>query len=176
MLPIVSQRSADTALRIGDIARLSSKSTRAVRLYEELDLLGPVLRTEGGHRTYSEDVLKRIAWIDKLQTLGFSLSQIRELLTQWSEREFGPEAMTMIRSLFEEKLRETQAQLQTLERLAQELTTSLRYLQSCEVCDPSTLLGTCKSCEEPHAVARPPDLVEGFYTEGTGGEHEATNR
>jgi DNA-binding transcriptional MerR regulator len=167
MLPIVAQKNSETALRIGDIARLAHKSTRAVRLYEELGLLGPVVRTEGGHRSYSEDVLRRIAWIEKLQTLGFSLSQIGKLLEKWSGSEFGPEAMIMLRELFEQKLEETRAQLKTMETLALELTESLRYLSSCEVCDPETLLGTCKSCEEPHVTSTAPDLVSGFYTDSS---------
>jgi len=162
LLPIVAQKSPDSALRIGDIARLAHKSTRAVRLYEELDLLGPVVRTDGGHRTYSEEVLRRIAWIDKLQALGFSLSQIRKLLAEWTDSEFGPEAMTRLRELFEQKLSETHEQIKMMEVLALELTESLRYLQSCGVCDPSTLLGTCRSCEEPHITTKPPELVSGF--------------
>jgi DNA-binding transcriptional MerR regulator len=165
-LPIAQQPQAKVAsLRIGDIARLTRKSTRAVRLYEEMDLLGAVDRTEGGHRLYGQDVLLRIAWIDKLQALGFSLTQVKRLLGEWAVHRHGPAAMSQVRELFVQKLEETRAQIQQLESLAAELGESLAYLDSCDnVCDPSTLLGACSACDLPHSVDHPPPLLAGFQT------------
>lgn len=150
-------------IRIGDIARHTHKSPRAVRLYEEMGLLGSVFRTEGGHRLYDGEVLERIAWIDKLQALGFSLPQIKGLLGEWTESVHGPQAMSKVRDLFRAKLEETRAQIKTLESLSLELEESLAYLESCESCRPSTLLGACACCQEPHAVQREPPLVAGLH-------------
>ena len=82
LLPIAtgdsSGRKKDT-YRIGDLAKRINKSTRALRLYEEMNLLGSVTRNEGGQRIYEEEVFARLTWIEKLQSLGFSLLQIQSL-------------------------------------------------------------------------------------------------
>lgn len=163
LLPIARQRSKEIHLRIGDLARLAEKSTRAVRLYEEMGLLGAVVRTEGGHRLYGEEALVRMSWIDKLQLLGFSLPQIRELLEELHDAEKGPAAMARVRQIFRTKLEETQAQIKSLNALAGELSDSLTYLESCSVCEPSTLLNACTACDHPHPV-EPPTLITGIHT------------
>lgn len=175
VLPIVRQPAKEASLRIGDIARLAKKSTRAMRLYEEMNLLGDVVRTDGGHRLYSDDALLRVAWIDKLQALGFSLTQIREMLSEWSSARQAPKAMGRVREIFQEKLEHTRAQLETLHALADELTESLAYLESCgSICEPATVIQECNSCERPHPIAREPGLVAGFHT--CGHAHAAAER
>src|SRR5262245_1961480 len=164
-LPIAQQKGKEAHLKIGDLARLADKSTRAVRLYEEMGLLGSVVRTEGGHRLYDEHALLRLSWIDKLQLLGFSLPQIRELLTDMEDVEKGPAAMSRVRGIFRTKLEDTRAQLKALASLAGELEDSLRYLESCSVCEPSTLLSSCGACNHPHPVETPA-LIAGFHSCG----------
>ena len=165
LLPI-AQVSEDPTLRIGDIAKLTDKSQRAVRLYEEMGLLGAVYRSEGGHRLYGRDAVVRIGWIDKLRALGFSLTQIQGLLGEWSDSNFAPDAMARVRRVFEDKLRETKHQIRMLETLAGELHESLSYLSTCEVCDPNTLLGSCAGCECSHEPKAAPALVAGFHGGG----------
>src|SRR5439155_21766358 len=70
-------------LKVGDLARQSGKSVRALRLYEELDLLHPVARSNGGFRLYDESALTRIRWIELLQVSGLSLHQIQGVLQAW---------------------------------------------------------------------------------------------
>ena len=67
-------------LRIGQLAKLTDKTARALHLYEEMDLLCPVGRTPGGFRVYDESNVTRIRYIDRLQRLGYSLRDIRELV------------------------------------------------------------------------------------------------
>lgn len=163
----ITGQKGEATLKIGDLARLADKSTRAVRLYEEMGLLGSVVRTEGGHRLYDERALMRMTWIDKLQLLGFSLPQIRELLSELEDAEKGPVAMSKVRDIFRSKLEETQAQMKAMASLAGELEDSLRYLESCNVCEPSTLLRTCGECNLPHAVDAP-TLISGLHSCGHG--------
>ena len=118
-----------------------------------------------GHRLYDEKALLRLSWIDKLQLLGFSLPRIRELLGELEDAEHGPAAMSKVREIFRFKLEETQAQIKSLTALAGELQDSLRYLESCTICEPSTLLCSCTVCEHPHPV-EPPTLIAGLHTCG----------
>src|SRR6202158_5186061 len=61
-------------MQIGDLARETGKTVRAIHLYEELGLLAPAGRSKGRFRLYNREALLRIRWIGKLQEMGFSLS------------------------------------------------------------------------------------------------------
>src|SRR5512140_49182 len=108
-------------LKIGDLARQSGKSVRALHLYEELDLLRPVSRTTGGFRLFGDDAVERIRWIGLLQEMGFSLQQIRELLKDWWNQEQGPAAMERVRQVFQSKLAEARHLTTRYQVLAREL-------------------------------------------------------
>ena len=109
------------SFRIGDLARKVGKSPRAVRLYEEMGLLGAPVRTEGGHRIYGEDALVRLTWIEKLQVLGLSLPDIRTFVQDLASAEHGPAAMHKVRGMFEAKLNEVRGQIEALHSLATEI-------------------------------------------------------
>ena len=57
------QVSADnlTLLKVGELAKKTGKTVRAVHLYEELGLLAPAVRSKGGFRLYHGKAVKRIA-------------------------------------------------------------------------------------------------------------------
>ncbi|MGH3147022.1 MAG: MerR family transcriptional regulator [Rubrobacter sp.] len=67
-------------LRIGEIARLVGVTTKAVRHYERIGLLGDPERSEAGYRLYGADDLLRLHRIKKLQSLGLSLGRVRSVL------------------------------------------------------------------------------------------------
>jgi len=137
-------------LRVGELARRVNKTTRALRFYEEMDLLAPVQRTAGGFRLYHPDTLTRIQWIDRLQELGFSLSDIRGFLETFRGEPHGPAAMEQLRSFYTEKLAETRAAIARLKSLESDLQHSLTYLEGCHSCAPATLRSACHSCNEEH--------------------------
>src|SRR5258705_11788050 len=93
-------------LKVGDLARQTGKSVRALRLYEELDLLHPVARSHGGFRLYDDSAIRRIRWIELLQEAGLSLHQIQGLLKAWQSSPNAPEAMAALRDPFQKKLTE----------------------------------------------------------------------
>jgi MerR family transcriptional regulator, repressor of the yfmOP operon len=64
---------------IGDVAEELSLSTRTIRYYEELGLLGEVRRRGGRRRVYGEEEVARLRFIGKLKLLGLSLEEIAEL-------------------------------------------------------------------------------------------------
>ncbi|MGY3749315.1 MerR family transcriptional regulator [Vagococcus acidifermentans] len=68
--------------KIGHFSKLSHTSVRMLRYYEQIDLLQPDnIDTDTGYRYYSAGSLKEIGKIKKLQELGFSLSEIKPLMT-----------------------------------------------------------------------------------------------
>src|SRR5579862_8529268 len=134
-------------MQIGDLAKESGKTVRAIHLYEELGLLAPAARSKGRFRLYSRDALLRIRWIGKLQDMGFSLGDIQTVVREWERIESAPGAMKRMREVYARKLTETQEQRRRLEALEHELGASLEYLDTCDVCDPQCLLGACERCD-----------------------------
>jgi DNA-binding transcriptional MerR regulator len=166
-LPIIRQRHKDEpllrrTLRVGELARTSGKTVRALHLYEELGLLVPVERSKGGYRLYDADSVTRVRWIGKLQEMGFSLSEIQTMARQWEQSGSAPSAMAKVERLLHEKLAETREQMERLQQLESELHASLEYLRTCPTCAPSQLIEACATCELHSEGEQAPELVAGF--------------
>jgi DNA-binding transcriptional MerR regulator len=81
-----SQRD-EALLRIDQVATRTALTKRTLRYYEEIGLLDPPTRTEGGYRLYSEADIHRVEAIKRLRSLlGFSLAEIRDLVRADEER------------------------------------------------------------------------------------------
>jgi MerR family copper efflux transcriptional regulator len=149
-------------LRVGDLAKRTGKTVRALHLYEEHGLLAPAERSGGGYRLYTRESELRVRWIDKLQQMGFSLSDIKQIVRDVEHSKSAPRAMQRVQDLFQEKLAETREQLRRLSALEGELTQSLAYLVTCDSCESEELLGACISCARHECDHKAPELVAGF--------------
>jgi DNA-binding transcriptional MerR regulator len=67
--------------RIGGIAERLGVSPRTIKYYEELGLIQPEARSEGGFRLYGKEEVQQLERILRLKSIGYSLAAIRELLT-----------------------------------------------------------------------------------------------
>ena len=92
-------------LQVGDLARESGKTVRAIHLYEELDLLKPAARSKGRYRLYTRDALVRIRWIGKLQDMGFSLTDIQSIVRDWERGGIAMDAMRKMRDVYASQAR-----------------------------------------------------------------------
>src|SRR5436309_7367089 len=70
------------ALKVGELARRTGLTIRALHHYDAIGLLRPSLHTEAGHRLYSAGDIARLQQILSLRQLGFSLEEIRDCLDQ----------------------------------------------------------------------------------------------
>jgi MerR family copper efflux transcriptional regulator len=152
-------------LKVGELARLSGKTVRALHLYEERGLLEPIERSKGGYRLYAQDALVRVRWISKLQEMGFSLTDIQNMLQQWEHSGSAPDAMLRVGELLKVKLDETREQMARLHVLEEELRSSLEYLETCPSCSPKQELTACTACELHAQGKSAPDLVAGFHAQ-----------
>ena len=64
----------------GELAARTGCNIETIRYYEQIDLLPPPPRSQGGHRLYGQDLLKRLNFVRRSRDLGFTLEEIRELL------------------------------------------------------------------------------------------------
>jgi len=155
-------REEDELMQIGDLARESGKTVRAIHLYEELDLLRPAARSKGRFRLYGREALTRIRWIGKLQDMGFSLSDIQTVVREWERQGSATGSMTKMRDVYKAKILETREHIRRLQQLEHELEASLHYLDTCDVCDPARLLSACSGCDLHDCDTEVPELVAGF--------------
>lgn len=149
-----------TCLRIGDLARETGKTVRALRYYEEFGLLDPQGHTEGGFRLYRPEDVSRVRLIDRLQGLGFPLERIRGILGSWGRNGTGEDSALKLRALLEESLRDTQAQVRKLHGVEGELREALSFLNACGSCQDRPVLACCSGCEKGDHQARLPQLME----------------
>lgn len=154
-------------MKVGELARKTGKTVRALRLYEEMGLLSPA-RSEGNYRLYGPDELARVYWIAKLQALGFSLPQIQGLLQTVESSSSGPDAMHSLREMFRARLEDTRAQVEKLLQLERDLGESLAYLEGCRACSHEHHVDGCVSCDGVQADTETPSLVAGIHSPSPG--------
>ena len=70
----------DDTMRIGEVAERTELSFRTLRHYDEIGLVTPSARTDGGFRLYTEGDVARLLLIRRMKPLGFTLDEMRELL------------------------------------------------------------------------------------------------
>jgi len=160
--PHRNHSSGSQYVRVGDLARQTGKTVRAIHLYEELGLIEPATRSSGGFRLYHPAVVERVRWIDLLNGLGLSLHDTKQMLERWWHSARGPEAMDELRTLFNAKLEETRDNIRRQQQLEQELVAGLAYLDACRVCGEPGAVDCCVTCTHDHGVEREPALVAGF--------------
>ena len=97
---------------IGQLAKRAGVAIDTVRYYERNAMLTPAGRLESGYRRYGEAELKRLQFIRRAKVLGFTLADIRELLSLSDERN-----VAKVKLAAEAKLAEVEQRLAELERI-----------------------------------------------------------
>ena len=110
-------------MQIGIVAKKIGLSVDAIRFYERNALLPRAARTEGGFRQYGETDIETLAFIRRVQGLGFKLSEIRGLLNLRGNR---LQPCAPVRRRLEEKLVDVRRKLADLQKLEHELRLALR--------------------------------------------------
>jgi len=103
---------------IGSVAKESGVPIKTIRYYEELGLLTASGRTEGGFRLFNSEVLARLNFIKRAQSLGLSLLEIKEFLDVHDE---GNLPCEHIKAKLQDKVVAIDEQIQQLLILRQEL-------------------------------------------------------
>ncbi len=68
-------------LKIGQLAEQGQVNLQTIRYYEREGLLAKAPRLASGYRVFSSDAVRRVRFIKRAQELGFSLKEIKELLS-----------------------------------------------------------------------------------------------
>lgn len=111
--------SSDEYMQISDLAKALHITTRTIRLYEQMGLVEPPKRTEGGIRVYENSDIKRFKFVLKLKALGLSLQEMKELADLYTREQLPEKIMPRLIELLDSHLnniRKRTAQLQSLEK------------------------------------------------------------
>lgn len=155
-------QSTKKLMRVGELAKKVGKTVRAMHLYEELGLVEPAERSDGGFRLYSKDAIDRIHWIVKLQAIGFTLAEIQGFVRDFADAASGREATDRVRAVFGDKLAATREQITQLQVIENDLLEALEYLDSCQSCF-SHVPAECGVCDHHgHEPAKTPHLFAGL--------------
>ncbi len=69
-------------MKIGELAKIVGTNVETIRYYERIGLLQNPDRTASGYRNYTADAVSQLRFIQSSQQLGFSLTEIRDLVTR----------------------------------------------------------------------------------------------
>jgi DNA-binding transcriptional MerR regulator len=141
----VSTQAPERSYRIGDVAERVGVTTRTIRYYEELGLLGAAsARTKGAHRLYTDADIARLEELIRLRDLlGLTLEELvalaeaeearAALRNQWAESATDSERARIVEAaipLVERQLELVRARQDRLSEFADELSEKLRSLRN----------------------------------------------
>ena len=106
------------SLTIGDLSKATNTKVETVRYYERIGLLPKPPRTSGNYRNYGEAELGRLSFVRRARDLGFSLDQVRALLSLSDDRDCDCAGIDQIAN---EHLGEVDRKIADLEALRREL-------------------------------------------------------
>lgn len=150
-LPVEGPRPA--LLTTGDMARRSSTTVRTVRFYEEVGVLEPAERTEGGHRLFPASELDKLVCVTAMRDAGLSLDEIRSLLGAKAAQGCGAEAARQVSETLGRHIAAMTEKIAALERLRGEFERAAGALEGCRGChDVERFPRACGDCE---AMPRP---------------------
>ncbi|TDD04748.1 MerR family transcriptional regulator [Saccharopolyspora terrae] len=115
-------------MQIGEVAERTGLSLRTIRYYEEVGLVVPSARSQGGFRLYTDPDVERLELIKGMKPLGFQLDEMRDLLAILDPVPGSPEVEDPQRRLAEFSATAEQScqKLRTKLRLAEKFTAMLR--------------------------------------------------
>ncbi|MBY0396289.1 MAG: heavy metal-responsive transcriptional regulator [Thermoleophilia bacterium] len=100
-------------MRIGQVARRAGVTTKAIRHYERLGLLGTPARTPSGYRDFAPEAIERVRFIRRAQAAGLSLREIGDVI---AVRESGRAPCAHAIALLEARARDLRLRIAELER------------------------------------------------------------
>ncbi len=132
---------------IGELAQKCDINLETLRYYERVGIMLPPPRSRSGHREYPGSSADRLVFIRRAQSLGFTLTEIKELLEL--KRNEDEHCSDVVHSI--------DAKLQEVEKKIRDLRSIHRALKTMkELCQGDCLIGDCPILENlEHAAPLP---------------------
>jgi MerR family mercuric resistance operon transcriptional regulator len=108
----------------GVLAQSSGVNAETIRYYERISLMPDPARSTGGHRVYNASDMQRLCFIRRCREMGFSLDEIRGLLSLVDREQVSCERVKHIANVHLLDIRAKVADLKKMERTLRELSAS----------------------------------------------------
>ena len=105
-------------MNIGEAAEATGVTAKMIRHYEQIGLIRAAGRTGSGYRVYGPKDLSTLSFIRRARDLGFSIAQIRDLLTLWQDR---ARASADVKRIASAHIDEMKAKMQLLQEMVHTL-------------------------------------------------------
>lgn len=105
-------------MKRGELAKLAGCNGETVRYYEKIGLLPNPVRTESGYRIYKQHDLQRLSFILRSRNLGFTVDEIRELLSVSDNKAF---SCNQVQDIAERHLCDIEKRIEDLSRIQKTL-------------------------------------------------------
>jgi MerR family copper efflux transcriptional regulator len=112
-------------IHIGELAERTELSLRTIRHYDEIGLLVPSGRSEGGYRLYTDEDCDRLMLIRRMKPLGYSLEQMGDLLRALDSANSGATVSTNAREALAQFLADA---TERREKLAKQLNAADEFI------------------------------------------------
>ncbi len=145
-------------LLIGEVAELLGVTTKAIRYYEKIGLLGEPERTDAGYRLYHAEDLLRLYRVKQMQDLGLSLERIRILLQE-------PDRARVAEDILHTLEAEITAQIVELEVRREHIRDLLTQTPADVLMQPQELPPTLKLLQEQLGIQVALDTATATYAE-----------
>ncbi|HCE39541.1 MerR family DNA-binding protein [Alloalcanivorax profundimaris] len=118
-------------MRVTDLAQRADTTAETVRHYTDLGLLRPRRDPGNGYRLYGGDDLRRLRFALKARSLGFTLSDVRELI---EESEGGEAPCPRVRRLIEARLAQVEERIRELSGLSERMRAAMAAWEDAPDC------------------------------------------
>ncbi len=142
-----SRCKAPCSMTTGDLARACETTVRTVRFYEEAGVLCPEMRSDGGHRLFSDGELQKLQLVMDLREAGLSLQDIKALFALKRDSASPEEASQRMSDALEAQIEEMQRKIATLRRLREELASTVAIIKECQSCESTEFPKQCRDCD-----------------------------
>jgi Hg(II)-responsive transcriptional regulator len=131
-------------MSIGTLSKQTGVGIETIRFYERLGLLKPIGRKDSGYRIFDDTSLKTIIFIKHSKELGFSLSEIQELLNLKADKKSKCQSVQV---KAEAQLNSVREKINTLKRIENVLCELINQCRKRKVDSECPLLDCLDDCK-----------------------------
>jgi MerR family copper efflux transcriptional regulator len=134
------------ALKIGQVAEGGGVNLQTIRYYEREGLLPEPPRLQSGYRMFPDNTVRRVRFIKRAQDLGFTLSEIKQLLALRIDQDRNS---VDVRTLAQAKIANIEQKIRMLKNMKRVLS---ELTQRCSGCGPSSKCPILESIDSDEVI------------------------